>query len=531
MDYSKESFLILKSYPAEWILPDGSKLETQVAGEVSRDIPPIANSEHRHPNPNGSAKVDHKPLNKAEIPSGLQILESVGKYWVFTMDYRQTVVRKLLDIKGVYWNKSYRAYMVIQHPRVREAVHRVLGKTNFLPEPMKPDSTPKTTNLVIRIEVHRADSKMMQVHLPESVVFYDKIKRFSYSRYSKAEHCYLLPAAPMVLESIRMLFEPEKARIELHVPKGYLQARNQPNRKQLDLSRSKSRMLDQVPPGQREVLETFIDFLLARNFSPSTVKNYSNAMIRFMRDTHRDPDEMQEKEIVRYLAGIMSRGQQSASGNMMVNALKCYYRDVLKKTGWQLHLPRPKKEKKLPAVLSKDECVRIFKNVRNIKHQLILLLTYGSGLRVSETCNLRWGDIDFETYQIHLKAAKGKKDRIVVLPLMILQSLQHYCGLQQRTRAGDFVFEGQYIGEPYSSSSVQQIMRRAVAAAGITKKATVHTLRHSFATHLLESGTDIRYIQALLGHSSIKTTTIYTHLRSDKLTRIHSPLDSLKLDE
>ena len=142
--------------------------------------------------------------------------------------------------------------------------------------------------------------------------------------------------------------------------------------------------------------------------------------------------------------------------------------------------------------------------------------------------HLKWADVLVAEHKIHVKAGKGNKDRMVMLPYCIIDSLEAYRKLNKSVN--DWIFEGQYKSEPYSTSSVQQIMRAAVEKAGLTKKATVHTLRHSFATHLLEDGTNLRYIQALLGHSNIKTTTIYTHLSEKKVLNIHSPLDTMQLD-
>jgi site-specific recombinase XerD len=171
-----------------------------------------------------------------------------------------------------------------------------------------------------------------------------------------------------------------------------------------------------------------------------------------------------------------------------------------------------------------DECLQIFRVVDNPKHKLLLLIGYGAGLRVSEIVTLQWNDILFSEHKIHIKNAKGKKDRMVMLPYSIVSSLDYYRKLYQPNK---YVFEGQYAGEPYSAGSAQAVMRAALKKSGLSKNATVHTLRHSFATHLLESGTDIRYIQKFLGHASIKTTTIYTHVSKMATDKISSPLDRL----
>jgi site-specific recombinase XerD len=233
---------------------------------------------------------------------------------------------------------------------------------------------------------------------------------------------------------------------------------------------------------------------------------------------------MEERTIVRYLSGMMQRGLSANSGHSMVNALLFYYQQVLGKKKFEILLPRPKLEKKLPAVLTMEECLQIFRAVDNPKHKLLLLIGYGAGLRVSEIVGLKWEDILFAEHKIHLKNAKGKKDRMVMLPYSIVHSLEAY---RQVYPKAVYVFEGQYAGEPYSTTSVQTVMRNAMKKVGLNKKATVHTLRHSFATHLLEAGTDIRYIQKILGHASIKTTTVYTHISKGAMDRIESPLDRI----
>ena len=445
------------------------------------------------------------------------------------LHYRQGIVKKLLAIKGVYWNKTHKCYMAMRHNVIRRKVHEAVGFA-FLPEREEIVFKSSGKSQHISVKPHEADKRWMQLHLPDFFTIIEKVRRQAYSRYSKAENCYLLPASGEVLEAIQILLEPDHITWHIQLPKGYLHKKNLPKRKHLDLSNTKQGLLHQVPETARPVFEQYINVLMARNYSVSTIRNYGNAFLRFYREHNfKDPQDCTEQEVTAYLAHLMEKGLTSTSGHMMVNALQFYFREVTKQVGWQLQLPRPKKEKALPSVLTKEECIRIFQTVNNPKHKLMLLLTYGAGLRNSECVHLKWGDILTDEYKIHIKEAKGKKDRFVMLPMFILEHLKMYKKMQKRTTAADYVFEGQHRGEPYSTRSLQQIMRRAVSAAGISKKVTVHTLRHSFATHLLESGTDIRYIQGLLGHTSIKTTTIYTHLTETKVNNISSPLDNLGL--
>jgi site-specific recombinase XerD len=365
----------------------------------------------------------------------------------------------------------------------------------------------------------------MEVYVPKMVAVHEKLKRFSMARYSKVKHCYLLPAAPVVMESLYLQFESLGIEIESLLPKTYLDKRNLPNKKQLDLSKTKKSLLDLVPEPAQLYLSSMIDTLLALNYSSSTLRTYCGAFIQFLRYFEfRDPEHVSREEIIRFLGSLMERGLSATSGHSMVNGVQFYYQQVLGKRDFNFVLPRPKKEKKLPVVLTMEECLQIFKVVDNPKHKLLLLIGYGAGLRVSEIVSLKWSDILFEEHKIHVKNAKGKKDRMVMLPYSIVTSLQLY---RELYKGKHYVFEGQFAGEPYSTGSVQQVMRNALKLTGLEKKATVHTLRHSFATHLLENGTDIRYIQQFLGHSSIKTTTVYTHLTKTAVDKIQSPLDRM----
>jgi len=214
--------------------------------------------------------------------------------------------------------------------------------------------------------------------------------------------------------------------------------------------------------------------------------------------------------------------------NQHINAVKFYFEKVLGQPRRVYRVQRPTKPNQLPIVLSGGEVKRLFKTVKNKKHQLILYLAYSAGLRKSEVINLEVRDLDWDRSVIHIRHAKGGKDRFVQRSSVLVQHLQEYLA-QYRPRR--WLFEGQLEGEPYSGTSIQAIFRRARAAAGLNKKATFHSLRHSYATHLLEAGTDIRIIQELLGHADIKTTLRYTHVSTTFLQQVQSPLDRLFADE
>jgi site-specific recombinase XerD len=189
----------------------------------------------------------------------------------------------------------------------------------------------------------------------------------------------------------------------------------------------------------------------------------------------------------------------------------------------ELNIERPKKERQLPAVLSVEEVKEIFNNIKNLKHKTLLILLYSGGLRIGEALSLKIDNIDSKRMLIHIKQAKGKKDRYTLLSHSFLKILRDY---YLAYKPKEFLFEGQN-GEKYSSASAQAVLKKALKSTKILKKVTLHTLRHSFATHLLENGTDIRFIQELLGHSSPKTTMIYTHVSQTSLKNIKNPFDEL----
>ncbi len=287
-------------------------------------------------------------------------------------------------------------------------------------------------------------------------------------------------------------------------------------------------MLDNVPEKGHKYVSLMIDTMLAHNLSDSTIRNYGNSFVRFLRDhDFINPVEIEYNQIVKYLGSLMARGLRSATGHNLVNAINYYYKNVEHNKTFNLDLPRPRKEKSIRTVFTPEECNMVFAAIDNPKHKLLLMIVYGVGLRLSEVINLKWNDILLSEQKIHLKDGKGKKDRIVMLPASIIPMLNNYRELYKTT---DYVFEGQSASMPYSARSVQGIMRRALEKSGLSKRGSLHSLRHSFATHLLNAGTDIRYVQQLLGHKDIKTTMIYSHISQPLVERVKSPLDNLKQD-
>jgi integrase/recombinase XerD len=276
------------------------------------------------------------------------------------------------------------------------------------------------------------------------------------------------------------------------------------------------------PP--KTLFEVLTQEMRLRNYSSKTIKAYKSC-IRSLAEhfTPRHPRELTNEDIRRYLLHLIDEQRLAASTvNQVFNALRFLYIELYKRPFVIGSLPRPRKPMKLPVTLSQQEVLRILNAIGNEKHKVILTLIYSAGLRVGEAVRLKVGDIDSERGLIHVRHAKGMKDRFTILSEVLLPMLRDY---YKQYRPEEYLFEGGPGRSHIAERSVQNVFARAVKEAGISKDVSVHSLRHSFATHLLEGGTDLRYIQELLGHSSSKTTEIYTHVSKRVLGKIVSPLD------
>jgi len=264
--------------------------------------------------------------------------------------------------------------------------------------------------------------------------------------------------------------------------------------------------------------------LIIRKYSRKTIQaylHYNRELLSFVKKT---PDEINNDDVKRYLFYLAdSRDMSTSTLNCVINAFKFYYGTVLHRE-YMYDICRPKKDKKLPVVLNAGEVIAIFRSLRNLKHRVIMMIIYSAGLRIGELVKLKAEDIDFSRKTIHIRGGKGRKDRYTILSDRAVDVLREY---QQHFNHDPWLFEGQHKGTHITTRTVQKIFKYACESIGLEKNATVHTLRHSFATHLLEKGIDLRFIQELLGHASCKTTEIYTHVSSRKLNEIKSPLDDL----
>lgn len=275
-------------------------------------------------------------------------------------------------------------------------------------------------------------------------------------------------------------------------------------------------------------LNRFVQQLTLKAYSPSTIRSYRN---EFMQLLHllkeRSVSSLIAEDIKRYMAYVIGKqGISENTAHSRLNALKFYYEQVLGREKFFWEIPHPKKPIKLPKLLNENEIRNLFNALENKKHKAILFTVYSAGLRVSEVVNLKISDIDSQRMQIRIANAKGKKDRYVNLSPILLDILRKYL-MEYRPSPRIYLFESEATFKAYPVRTIQRIFNNAREKAGILKQVGMHSLRHSFATHLLDKGTDIRYIKELLGHFNIKTTERYLHVTNKQLINIISPFDDL----
>lgn len=282
-----------------------------------------------------------------------------------------------------------------------------------------------------------------------------------------------------------------------------------------------------IPEVNSHVLSAMKQMLVLKGYSEATIRTYLNEMAQFLQSIKgHSADEFTTGRIKAYMQYCSEQLKLSEHTlHSRINALKFYYEQVLKRERFFWEIPRPRRPLQLPKVLSKEEVAGLIRAIENVKHRTMLMLAYGCGLRVSEIIRLRLTDVQEERRLLFIQRSKGKKDRVISLSPALLVMLRAY---REQYKPLLYLFEGQVPGTPYSVRSLEAVVHTAKKKAGIKKSGSMHLLRHSFATHLLDKGTDVVFIQRLLGHNDIKTTLRYLHVTNKDLINIVSPLEDIK---
>ena len=333
------------------------------------------------------------------------------------------------------------------------------------------------------------------------------VRNFPNRLYSKSNQCWYVRYSPATLDLLQQTLS---AVSEVRMPLPFDETRSP--------GHLPVKAKTPLPEGYRECL-------VRLRYSESTRITYENQMRLFMEYIQpRGIGDLTKAMIDDYMMYLVEkRGVSVSTQNTAINAIKFYLEQVLQGERTFYYVDRPAKDRLLPSVLSEEEIQKLLWAAQNIKHRCIMFLLYSAGLRISELLNLKWQDVDEHRMIIYIRGGKGRKDRITLLSKLALDYLKHYMGLYEPK---EWLFEGPGGGQ-YSSRSVNRFIHRYCHLGGIRRHVSAHTLRHSFATHLLERGTDLRYIQTLLGHESSRTTERYTHVTKRGFDKLISPLDYL----
>lgn len=370
---------------------------------------------------------------------------------------------------------------------------------------------------VIAEEVTHKGERRIAIRFEYDAELIRHIKGFQGVRWSSSMGCWHLPYCEENISKLPDFFR-EKAILDCTALTNCAKAP--------DSRRAEQDNLPVLKEEDHFKIDEFRKWMETRRYSESTIKTYTGMLGQFFRfvspKVSRDIDA---EDMVRFVSEyVIPRKLSYTFQNQVVNAAKLFFRHVYKTDLDVETFERPRRQKRLPNVLSKEEVKKILEVLTNEKHRLMLTIIYACGLRRSELLNLRPADIDRQRKLLIIRQAKGNKDRIVPVSDRMTGMINDYLGRYKPER---YIFEGQVRGEEYSATSLQKVLKEACQKAGIRKPVTLHWLRHSYATHLLESGTDLRFIQELLGHSSSRTTEIYTHVSIKSIQNIKSPFDDL----
>ena len=393
--------------------------------------------------------------------------------------------------------------------------------------------------VVLKPLYHRGQ-ECIGIYFKKDEILNNLVKKILQAKWSRTRQCWYLPCTKECYATLYNALH-NKAVLQNEALRNYLKqrkiitsassaAQSVPGKdagKRAAIKKSTADLIILHPINEENLaaLTAFKNMLTLKGYSVNTVRNYCNELHHLLRLLkNKNINDLSRQHIMSYLLWLIkAQSYSEVHVHTAVNAIKFYFEQVMKRQKEFYDLPRPKKPWKLPAVLAEEEIISLLKNIKNIKHQAMVMAGYAAGMRVSEIVNLKINDIDSKRMMIHIKGAKGKKDRMVPLSKKLLKILREY---YKQYKPKEYLFEGQN-GGAYSSRSIQLVLNEAKQKANVKKSGSTHMLRHSYATHLLESGTDIRLIQELLGHNSISTTVRYTPLSKKNLEKIESPLDKL----
>ena len=552
--YSKLSalFPLDEFIKAESTQPDDPKSSELISPSISLPIPaeiiesvqipnpldptqtkpskPIPNSLTQHQTP--TLNIEPKPQSAKTIPPerlapaflstptsyDSLTLEVAARRLILRMPKNDTDVQFILTFRFAVWNPALRAWIIPHYKSNLDIIVKYFGTRldSVIHQPTYDFTDPTTGTRTLQKEtllVIKTRNNRLHILFTYNLLITAVLKTIPYTRWDSKNKWWSAPFSEAIKLQIKTTAITQNLDFQYE-----------------EEATDETKALRITPydiPNYRSCPDNFIEKLQEMRYSPHTIQTYTSLFEEFINFYHRfDISRIDEHQIIAFLRHLVTERKVSISyQNQSINAIKFYYERVLGSQRKIYLVDRPRNEKTLPIVLSQDEVQLILTAPTNLKHRAILTTIYSAGLRVSEAIALKKNDIDSKRMQIRVTQAKGKKDRYTLLSPKTLDLLRRYV-LQYKPQ--EYLFEGPS-NQPYSDRSIQSILKSALKTSAIEKRVTVHTLRHSFATHLLEAGTDLRYIQSLLGHESSRTTEIYTHITTKGFDQIKSPLDNLNI--
>lgn len=455
---------------------------------------------------------------KAKIKSVISIA-IYPKIIEIKMPKDEADIQFIRSFKYARWNTNQFCWTVPNYGRNADILKSYFNKKdaeitehNFQLQTIETEATKYPTFTKNDFLVINTSNRTLRLYFVYNVEISKLLKKIPMCVWNSDRRCWEIPYSEKFLEEVKQIAAQFVLNFNYHEEK---RLKIQPRKSKFDIQ------------NYRSCPQSYVNKLIELRYSKNTLDVYTDMFEEFI-NHYEDTaiDDITEPMIMDFLLYLVNTRHVSTSyQNQSINAIKFYYERVLGGKRKIYSINRPREEQYLPEVLSNEEIRAILNATENLKHKAILMTTYSAGLRISEVINLKIKDIDSKRMQIRVDMGKGKKDRYTLLSNRALEVLRKYVS---QYKPKEWLFESKD-GEQYSPRTIQELLKKSVEKTNIKKRVTMHTLRHSFATHLLEAGTDLRYIQSLLGHANTKTTEIYTHITTKGFDKIKSPLDNLEI--
>jgi site-specific recombinase XerD len=520
--YTKKAFEQLKTlFPdVEYELTQQTEIRSlSLSTPEAENVPAIIEKPKKIDLPDKAliVQVGNDPASTNKSRINPIIIDITDKHIYIKMPKNEADIRYIRSFKYAQWDVRNFCWTIPNHYKNRDVIIAYFESRNpkiteHFSNIEKANTTEHTFTKNELLIVNNSN-RVLKLYFSYSKAIVSEIKKIRLFSWNPQDNCWKVPYSEVFLSEIKQIAHDNSLDIIY---------------KEEQRSKVKARTSRHDIQNYRECPAEYIAKLKELRYSQNTLDTYKHMFEEFINHySETEIPEITDTMIIDFLQYLVNERNISGSyQNQSINAIKFYYERVLGGQRKIYTIDRPRKETLLPEVLSEEEVTNILNATENLKHKAILMTIYSAGLRISEAINLKINDIDSKRMQIRVVQAKGKKDRYTLLGSKTLEVLRKYVA---EYKPKQWLFEG-VKGEEYSQKGIQVILKKSVEKVGIKKRVSVHTLRHSFATHLLEAGTDIRYIQSLLGHSSGKTTEIYTHITTKGFDQIVSPLDKLKIN-